>query len=129
MGFRNALDFAVHLGKTKHMDIELEPNSNRPSSEIEQQRQEAINDMIAEHGPNWAEQFAPGTFGCHELLDRTIQAAQMVEQNVLSHPACAQNPTWFALAERAVAALNELYQEVGAEHLAENNDGAAQVEE
>ncbi len=86
---------------------------------IEQQRQDAINETIAEHGPNWMEQYAPGTFGCHELLDRTILAAEMVEQSVLEHPACAQNREWYALAERAVAALNDLYQAVGTEHLGE----------
>jgi hypothetical protein len=50
------------------------------SLDLEQHRQEIVNEMIAEHGPNWAEQYAPGTFGCHELLDRTIHAAETVEQ-------------------------------------------------
>jgi hypothetical protein len=95
------------------------------SSEVEQQRQEAVAEMIAEHGPNWTDQYAPGSFGCHELLDRTSLAAAMVEQSVLSHPACAQNAAWYALAEQAVAALNELYQMVGAAHLAEKPDDAA----
>lgn len=94
------------------------------SLDVEQQRQEVVNEMIAEHGPNWAEQYAPGTYGCHELLDRTIQAAETVEQYVLSHPACAQNPEWYALAERAVAALNELYRHIGAEHLVERSEVA-----
>ena len=94
------------------------------SHEVEQQRQEAVNEMVAEHGANWTRQYAPGTFGCHELLDRTLLAAEVVEQSVLSHPACAQNPEWYALAERAVAALNELYQQIGAEHLSVENDGA-----
>jgi len=93
------------------------------ANEVEQQRQEAVNEMIAEHGPNWTEQFAPGTFGCHELLDRALLAAAMVEETVLSHPACAQNREWYALAEQAVAALNELYQRVGAEHLAGESNG------
>ena len=73
--------------------------------------------MIAEQGANWAEQYKPGTFGCHELLDRVLLTAEIVEQSVLSHPACVQNREWYALAERAVAALNDLYQQVGAEHL------------
>ena len=41
----------------------------------------------------------------------------MVDQFVVSHPACLQNAEWFALAEQAAAALRELYQRVGAEHL------------
>jgi hypothetical protein len=73
--------------------------------------------MHADHGPHWAEQFKPGSFGCHELLDRTLMAAELVEQYVLSHPSCVQNREWFVLAEQAVSALQELYQRVGAEHL------------
>jgi hypothetical protein len=43
--------------------------------------------------------------------------ADTVEQYVLNHPACVQNKDWFALAEQAVGALRELYQQIGAEHL------------
>ena len=60
----------------------------------------------------------PGSFGCHELLDRTHLLVEMVERQVASHAACVQNPEWFALANQAMTALNELYQAVGAEHLA-----------
>jgi hypothetical protein len=85
-------------------------------SDTEQERQRAVQQMIAEEGPNWFDAFKPGSFGCHELLDRTSLAADIVERYVLSHPACAQNPNWYALAEQAVACLRELYQRVGAEH-------------
>ncbi len=85
--------------------------------DMERERQQRIDEMIAEHGPQWSEPYKPGSFGCHELLDRTSMAADIVEQYVLSHPACAQNKDWFALADQAVAALRELYQRVGAEHL------------
>lgn len=102
----------------------MKSNHKTPTLDLEQQRQEIVNEMVAEHGPNWANQYAPGTFSCHELLDRTIHAAETVEQYVLSHPACAQNPEWYALAEQAVTALNELYQRVGAEHLADKSDDA-----
>jgi hypothetical protein len=47
-----------------------------------------------------------------------------VEQYVLSHPACAQNQEWFALADQAVTALRELYQRIGAVHL-DDQDTAA----
>jgi hypothetical protein len=83
----------------------------------ERERQQLIDEMIAEHGPQWSEPYKPGSFGCHELLDRTSMAADIVEQYVLSHAACVQNQDWFALADQAVAALRELYQRVGAEHL------------
>jgi hypothetical protein len=71
-----------------------------------------------------SEQYKPGSFGCHELLDRTAMAADLVEKYVRSHPACVQNPDWFALAEQAVAALRELYQRIGAEHLAHPSQAA-----
>jgi hypothetical protein len=95
---------------------------------VEQQRQDAVAELIAENGANWTDQYAPGTFGCHELLDRTLLTAEFVERTVLSHPACAQNAAWYALAERAVAALSDLYQAVGAAHLAETSDDTALTE-
>jgi hypothetical protein len=87
------------------------------ASEAEQDRLQRLKELVAENGPDWAEQHKPGSFGCHELLDRTALAADMVDQFVASHPACLQNAEWFALAEQAAAALRELYQRVGAEHL------------
>lgn len=90
--------------------------------EVEQQRQKAIAELISENGANWMTDYKPGTFGCHELLDRTIRAAEMVESSILEHPACVQNAEWYALAERAVAALNLLYQNVGAAHLSAGNE-------
>lgn len=59
----------------------------------------------------------PGSFGCHELLDRASTLANQIDSQVLSHPACIQNPEWFALAHQAMTALHDLYQAVGAEHL------------
>lgn len=88
----------------------------------EKERREKIDEMIAEYGPKWGDQYKPGSYGCHELLDRTHLAADIVEQFVLSHPACAQKREWYALADRAVAALCELYQRIGAEHLSEEKD-------
>jgi hypothetical protein len=85
--------------------------------DLERERQRHIEELIAEHGPQWSELYKPGSFGCHELLDRTSMAGDIVEQYVLSHPACAQNQDWFALADQAVAALRELYQRIGEAHL------------
>ncbi len=85
--------------------------------EAEQERQQRLAALSAEHGAGWQEQYAPGSFGCHELLDRAALVADAVEQHVLSHPACVQNREWYALAGRAVDALRELYQRIGAEHL------------
>ena len=90
--------------------------------DTEQERQQRMDEMNAEHGPGWLEQYKPGSFGCHELLDRTSLLGDHLEESVLSHPACFQNPQWYALAEQTVAALRELYQRVGAEHLDPKND-------
>jgi hypothetical protein len=80
-------------------------------------RQQRIDTLIAEEGSNWAESQQPGTFGCHELLDRTALVMDIAERSLLEHPACIANEEWYRLAEQAVDALNELYQRVGKEHL------------
>ncbi len=92
------------------------PRAEGADTELE--RQTLIDEMTAEHGPQWSERYEPGSHGCHELMDRTSMVAAIVERYVLSHPACAQDQDWFALAERAVSALWELYQRVGEQHLA-----------
>jgi hypothetical protein len=85
--------------------------------DTEQERQQLLDELPADHGPHWAKQYEPGSFGCHELLDRTALAADIVERYVRTHPACIQHQEWFALAEQALAALHELYQRIGAVHL------------
>ena len=88
--------------------------------DTEQERQHRLEEMQTDH-----EQYRPGSFGCHELLDRTSLAADIVDRYVLSHPACIQNQEWFALAEKAADALQELYQRVGEVHLDEECTGNA----
>jgi hypothetical protein len=87
--------------------------------DTEQERKQRLDELVAERGPDWLEQYKPGSFGCHELLDRTSTAGDFVEEIVLSHPACVQDAEWYALAEQAVTALRELYQRIGAKHLSE----------
>lgn len=84
---------------------------------VEDERREIVNDLATEHGPDWGARYAPGTFGCHELLDRLSLVARLLDEAIVSHPACVQKPEWYALARRASDAVNDLYQEVGAEHL------------
>ena len=86
-------------------------------SEIEADRERLAKELAVEHGPGWAEQYRPGSVGCHELLDRAALLTDLLERHVLEHPACIANPEWYALAEQAAAALRELYQRIGAEHL------------
>jgi hypothetical protein len=101
----------------------MNPHSAK-APDLGRERQRHIAELIAEHGPQWFEPYKPGSFGCHELLDRTSMAGDIVEQYVLSHPACAQNQDWFALADQAVAALRELYQRIGEAHLDDQDNTA-----
>jgi hypothetical protein len=48
--------------------------------DTEQERQRYIDEMTADHGPGWAAQYQPGSFGCHELLDRTALVADLAER-------------------------------------------------
>jgi hypothetical protein len=87
--------------------------------EVQQDRQERIDEVVADHDPGWLESFKPGSFGCHELLDRTSIVVNIVDEYLLSYPACVQNREWLALARQAFDALAKLYQCVGAVHLDE----------
>jgi hypothetical protein len=84
---------------------------------IETDRQELAAEFAAEHGDAWPEQFGPGSFGRHELLDRVSLVSKLLEEAVVTHPACVQKPEWYGLARKACDALNDLYQQVGAEHV------------
>jgi hypothetical protein len=64
-----------------------------------------------------AEQFAPGSFGCHEALQMALVFGEMVEAYLCDHEAVKANPAWLALADKAQQALFELYLSIGAEHL------------
>ena len=74
-------------------------------------------ELTADLGEQWADENRPGSLGCHELLDRTALLSDMVERHLLAHPACVANPGWYLLAEQAAAALRELYQQIGSEHV------------
>jgi len=86
----------------------------------EEERQQLIEELVADQGSDWAEQHKPGSFGCHELLDRTALVVDILERYLLRHPACAQNKEWFELAEQAASALHALYQRIGEAHLTED---------
>jgi hypothetical protein len=91
----------------------------------EAKRLRLANELASDSGADWAAGFRPGTPGCHELMDRAAMLSDMLERHLLTHPACVAEPEWFALAERAASALRELYQRVGAEHLAVEEDATA----
>lgn len=90
---------------------------SNPVEEVEQDRQQRLAELNAEEGSDWVHRYKPGSFGCHELLDRTAILAEAIEAKLLAHPSCISDREWYTLAERAAAALHELYQQVGAEHL------------
>ena len=91
---------------------------NLSIDEVEQDRQRKVRELSAESGAEWVADYQPGSAGCHELLDRAALVTDMLERHILAHPACIARPEWYGLAEQAAAALRELYQQVGAEHLA-----------
>lgn len=61
--------------------------------------------------------YAPGSFGCHEALHMASELAGMVERSLCDHPAIEQNAAWAAKAREAQAALYDLYEMIGAKHL------------
>ena len=69
--------------------------------EIEKDRLQRAAEFARDE-KDWAEQYKPGSFGCHELLDRTAMLAAMVEQQIQTHPACVAHPEWYLLAEQAI---------------------------
>ena len=85
--------------------------------------QDHLTAVAAEQEPGWETRYGPGSFGCHELLDRVNLLGDLVAGQVLEHPSCALEAEWHHLATRAVEALRELYQRIGADHLAEDADG------
>jgi hypothetical protein len=95
------------------------PTDQGDITETETRRVTALAEMEADEGHDWAQRYAPGTFGCHELLDRVHLISSMFQQHVWEHPACLQNPEWYRLADAAVEAMEKLYQEIGAAHLGE----------
>jgi len=93
--------------------VSLDTESSR---DLENQRQQSLQEYESQTAPAAIEDFRPGSFGCHELLDRTSLLADQVERAILSHPACLQNREWYQLAWEASAALRELYQRIGSKH-------------
>ncbi len=63
-----------------------------------------------------AKRFGPGTFGCHEAMDRTSVLMGLVGE-LAEHDAIRLNPQWERLATKAHDALFDLYQKIGMVHL------------
>jgi hypothetical protein len=67
------------------------------------------------------EDWAPGELGCHELLDRVSVMNNIFADHVIDHAACITNPEWFALANHISDLMADLYQKIGAKHLADQD--------
>src|SRR4051812_43391335 len=99
------------------MGVDVMVDNASQASDVEKDRQRLIAEMDAEYGRDWLQLNAPGSFGCHEPLDRTTLSGDIVEKSLLSPPACIANAEWFVLATQAVESLRELYQRVGQSQL------------
>jgi hypothetical protein len=83
------------------------------------------------HGPEAEEpdRWVPGSFGCHEALHMANFFANAVDEQLAHHPSITRHPAWSALADKAVAALADLYQAIALEHLAVTDKTADAIDE
>lgn len=85
---------------------------NFTPEEVEEFRQDDLVDsglVPSEH--------LPKSFSYHEALDRTSTVLNILDNNVLSHPAILLDPEAYRLAYEAHEKLYNLYQYLGAKHL------------
>ena len=61
--------------------------------------------------------FGPGTLGCHEALHTSWVIFELFEREVCSHPSVQLDPAWVELADKAQAALHDLYAAIADKHL------------
>lgn len=85
---------------------------NFTSEEVEEFRQSDLED--SELVPS---DHLPKSFSYHEALDRTSMVLNILDNNVLSHPAILLDPEAYRLAYEAQSKLYNLYQYLGAKHL------------
>lgn len=88
--------------------------------ELEDERLKQLDILATERAmttPVLLSHYAPGTFGFHEAVHTTSIVLDLVDDQLLHHPAIAGNSEWFRLAARASEALFNLYQSMGAAQL------------
>jgi len=88
--------------------------------ELEDERLKQLDILATERAmtpPVLLSHYASGTFGFHEAVHTTSIVLDLVDDQLLHHPAIAGNSEWFRLAARASEALFNLYQSMGAAQL------------
>ncbi len=83
---------------------------------IDPDHEERRHDLLCELEIEEPERWVPGSFGCHELLDRIHIVGNQFESIIVRHPSCVLKPEWFSAACQILDQMEELYQKVGAEH-------------
>lgn len=91
-------------------DIELEDERLKQLDILAQERTMTPPELLAH--------YAPGSFGFHEAVHTTSIVLDLVDDQLLHHPAIAGNSEWFRLAAKASEALFNLYQAMGTTQVA-----------
>lgn len=89
--------------------------------ELEDERLKQLDILAGERGlppSDLLAQYTSASFGFHEAVHTTSIVLDLVDDQLLHHPAIAGNSEWFRLASRASEALFNLYQSMGAAQLA-----------
>lgn len=63
------------------------------------------------------EKYAPGSFGCHEVLHMTSFFIDSIDEELVEHPSIKANEEWLRLAASALETLHDLYSAIGRQHL------------
>ena len=85
--------------------------------ELEDERLKQLDILAEERAmtpPELLSHYAAGSFGFHEAVHTASIVLDLVDDQLLHHPAIAGNTEWFRLAARASEALFNLYQSMGA---------------
>jgi hypothetical protein len=89
--------------------------------ELEDERLKQLDILAEERAmtpPELLTHYTSSSFGFHEAVHTTSIVLDLVDDQLLHHPAVAGNEEWFRLAARASESLFNLYQAMGAAQLA-----------
>lgn len=91
--------------------------TNDTTEDLRQEYLEEFREAMADEATDFTAEYGPGSMGCHEALHMASYFMQAIDNELMAHPAVMSRPDWFALASKAQDALFQLYQEIGAAHL------------